>query len=122
MKNLFRKASGSASEELAEELYRAAGCRIERIVSRGHASAPGFWYDQAEHEWVAVLTGRAGVRIEGEDSIRELGPGDWLAIPAHVRHRVEWTEPGRETVWLAIFSDSGGERWGAPPSGELFPR
>jgi len=84
--------------------------RIERIVSTGHTSPEGFWYDQAEHEWVTVLSGRAKLRYEDGLEV-ELGPGDAASIPAHTRHRVEWTSPNAPTVWLAFFwSEPGLER------------
>ena len=55
-----------------------------------------------EKEWVMVLEGAARIRFEdGMDAI-ELRPGDYLTIPAHKRHRVEWTVPDQRTVWLAI--------------------
>lgn len=76
--------------------------RIERIVSLGHVTPDGAWYDQDEHEWVAVLAGRARLGFDTGDSI-ELGPGDTWLIPAHQRHRVEWTTPHTHTVWLAVF-------------------
>ncbi len=77
--------------------------RIERIVSSGQASAAGAWYDQASPEWVLLLQGRAGLRFEGDPEIKTLMPGDYVHIPAHVRHRVEWTEPTGVTIWLAIY-------------------
>ena len=88
--------------ELVEELVRTRGARLERIVSRGHRTPDGEWYDQEWNEWVLVLTGRAELRIEGEDDLIQLGPGDSLLLPAHVRHRVEWTDPAGDTVWLAL--------------------
>ena len=90
-------------EELVELLATGSGVRIERIVSTGQASPPGFWYDQDEDEWVVLLTGAAGLRIADETAVRRLGPGDWLLIPAHTRHRVEWTDQEQATVWLAVF-------------------
>jgi cupin 2 domain-containing protein len=75
--------------------------KVERIVSRGHTTAPDTWYDQESHEWVLVLRGRAIVQFENEDPI-PLGPGDHLNIPAHRRHRVTWTDPDQATVWLAV--------------------
>jgi cupin 2 domain-containing protein len=88
--------------ELAETLARGIGLvRVERIVSRGHRSAADFWYDQAEEEWVALLSGSAVVRFD--DRSIALSPGDWLRIPARCRHRVEATAEGRDTVWLAVF-------------------
>jgi cupin 2 domain-containing protein len=78
--------------------------RVERIVSKGQSSPEGFWYDQAEDELVILLQGQAKLLIEGEKAPRLLSEGDHLLIPAHCRHRVDWTQPCRETVWLAIFS------------------
>ncbi len=78
--------------------------RVERIVSRGHSSPPGFWYDQTDNEWVILLSGSARLLFQGERDPISLGPGDYLDIPAHKRHRVEWTDPDQDTVWLAVFS------------------
>ncbi|PYC20542.1 cupin domain-containing protein [Pseudomonas mosselii] len=91
------------ADEQFTDLLRRAGLRIERIVSSGQASPPGFWYDQAEGEWVVVLSGSAGLRLEHEAHTRVLRPGDYLDIPPRCRHRVEWTEAGVATVWLAVF-------------------
>ena len=62
-------------------------------MSAGQATPPGEWYDQDTHEWVALLSGGAGLRFEDEAEPRVLSPGDYLLIPAHRRHRVEWTDP-----------------------------
>jgi cupin 2 domain-containing protein len=88
--------------ELVEELVRTPGARLERIVSRGHRTPDGEWYDQEWDEWVVVLSGRATVRIAGEPDVIPLAAGDSLLLPAHVRHRVEWTDPAADTVWLAL--------------------
>ena len=90
-------------EEFAEVLARGHDVRVERIVSRGHRSPAGFWYDQDEDEWVVVLAGAAKLRFEGRDDRVKLLPGDYVNIPAHARHRVEWTDPHKETIWLAVF-------------------
>lgn len=82
--------------------------RIERIVSTGHPSPEGFWYDQDEHEWVVVLMGRAKLIFEGNSEPVEMGPGDYMNIPAHRKHRVEWTSPDEPTVWLAVFYSEWG--------------
>jgi len=95
-----------AGAERVDELLQRPGVRIERIVSCGQASPLGFWYDQAEGEWVMLLSGRAALRLEQEDYTRLLAPGDCLDIPAHCRHRVEWTAQGVPTVWLAVFHGS----------------
>ena len=89
-------------EELLTTLAERPGGRIERIVSTGQASPPGFWYDQDWGEWVVLLTGAARLRLAEEAEARRLAPGDWVDIPAHCRHRVEWTDPDRPTVWLAV--------------------
>ena len=91
-------------EELLTTLAERPGGRIERIVSTGQASPPGFWYDQDWGEWVVLLSGAARLRVADEDEPRHLGPGDWVDIPAHCRHRVEWTDPDQPTVWLAVHS------------------
>jgi len=88
--------------ETIETLFARAGLRIERIVSRGDTSPPGFWYDQDWGEWVIVLAGAADLLIDGENSARRLGPGDSLDLPAHQRHRVEWTSDNPPTVWLVV--------------------
>jgi cupin 2 domain-containing protein len=87
-------------DELFTTLLDAPGVRIERIVSHGHASPENFWYDQPRHEWVVVLKGAARLRFE--DETIELQPGDFLNIPAHKKHRVEWTTPDAPTIWLAV--------------------
>ncbi|MCC6493865.1 MAG: cupin domain-containing protein [Pirellulales bacterium] len=95
-------------EEVVMTLHEAAGLRIERIVSRGQASAEGFWYDQQEHEWVLVVQG--GGRVEFENGeVRKLATGDHLFIPARTRHRVQWTDPAETTIWLAVHYGGVGE-------------
>lgn len=101
MSNLLSDLPSLASEEVIEILMKAESVRIERIVTRGHVSPPGFWYDQHEHEWVLLVQGSARLRFESK--IIELKVGDWLNIAAHERHRVEWTSPEEPTIWLAVF-------------------
>ena len=100
--NLFAGISAELPHELCETLLTATTVRIERIVSLGHASPEGFWYDQDTHEWVLLIQGAARLRLEGEDRPVEMKPGDFVNIPAHKRHRVEWTEPTAATIWLTI--------------------
>ena len=88
-------------DELVQTLLTGSHLRIERIVSHGHASPEGLWYDQDEAEWVLLLQGAARLRFE--DEVMELKPGDHIDIPAHRRHRVEWTAPNGPTVWLAVY-------------------
>jgi cupin 2 domain-containing protein len=94
------------AEERFDVLLRRPGLRIERIVSTGQASPPGFWYEQPEAEWVVLLAGAAALRFEDESEVRKLVPGDWVFIAAGRRHRVEWTQDGAPTVWLAVHFDA----------------
>jgi cupin 2 domain-containing protein len=102
MMNLLHDLPDASAAEITEALVKRPGLRIERITSYGQASPPGFWYDQPFAEWVVVLSGSAGLKIEGEGEVRVLRKGDYLHIPAHRRHRVEWTETGAPTIWLAV--------------------
>jgi cupin 2 domain-containing protein len=102
--NLYAGIPAELPHELTTVLATAARVRIERIVSRGHASPPDFWYDQDQDELVLVVAGRARVLLEGQPE-RALGPGDWLHIRAHARHRVTFTTPSQETIWFAVFFD-----------------
>lgn len=100
--NLFSGLPTSVDQEHCEVLLKRQGLRIERIVSSGQASPQGFWYDQPQDEWVVLLSGAAGLRFADETKTHVLKIGDWLHIPAHVRHRVEWTDPNAPSVWLAV--------------------
>lgn len=101
--NLFTALPEQLPEELVDVLAHSDAVRIERIVSTGQTSPEGFWYDQEQREFVVLLSGAARLRMEGETEAQELQPGDWLVIPAHQRHRVEWTSTSKTTVWLAVF-------------------
>jgi cupin 2 domain-containing protein len=102
IRNIFADLPEPASEEALDTLLSGDACKLERIVSLGHASPPGFWYDQSWDEWVILLSGHARLLFDGETQARELHPGDFLSIPAHKRHRVEWTDPSAPSVWLAL--------------------
>lgn len=101
--NLLRDLPDATAGEVVEALLARPGMRIERIVSLGQASPEGFWYDQAEGEWVLLLAGAARLRFADEPRARLLAPGDSIDIAPHRRHRVEWSDPARPTVWLAVF-------------------
>jgi cupin 2 domain-containing protein len=98
--SLFADLPVTLATELFTTLVEADSVRIERIVTHGHSSPEGFWYDQDWHEWVVVLQGAARLRFE--DEVVEMLPGHFLNIPAHRKHRVEWTTPDDPTVWLAV--------------------
>jgi cupin 2 domain-containing protein len=102
--NILGNLPGQLSDEVFQTLVSASAVRIERIVSHGHASPPGFWYDQPRAEFVVLLRGAARLRFE--DGEVELTPGSFLDIPPHRRHRVEWTDPTQPTVWLAVHYDA----------------
>jgi len=100
--NLFASLLNPQAEEQFELLLQIGSCRLERIISIGHATPPGEWYDQDGAEWVVLLQGRAGLRLADEAQIRELSPGDYVWLPAHCWHRVEWTSDQPPAVWLAL--------------------
>jgi len=104
MENIFPLPGTADDEEQITILARASGMRIERIVSHGQCSPPGFWYDQDEDEWVVLLAGAARVAFDDGRPPQALQSGDFLLIPAGCRHRVSWTDPDQDTVWLALFS------------------
>ena len=101
LKNLFEMLPADPVAEQFSELVRADSVRIERIVSRGHSSPPTGWYDQPDNEWVAVLKGEAKLAFENGGEVH-LTAGSQITIPAHARHRVAWTTPDTETIWLAV--------------------
>jgi cupin 2 domain-containing protein len=98
--NLFADVPNHLPEEVVQLLVTRSQVRFERIVSHGQSSPEGFWYDQPQHEFVVLLQGAARLRFE--DELLELTPGSCVDIPAHRRHRVEWTAPDQATIWLAI--------------------
>jgi cupin 2 domain-containing protein len=100
--NLFADVPGELAQEELTTLLASGVLRIERIVSRGQASPPGFWYDQPQDEWVILLAGGAELAFADEAAPVRMRPGDYLHIAAHRRHRVVWTDPTQATVWLAV--------------------
>ena len=100
--NIFSDIPANLKQEAFETLLENNHLMLERIISYGHATPAGEWYDQERDEWVLVLQGKATLRFEdGEESL-EMNPGDFMLIPAHKRHRVEWTRPDMKTIWLAL--------------------
>jgi len=101
MPNLLQDIPRDLSIERFESLVETESVRIERIVSKGHASPDTGWYDQERDEWVMLVQGAARIAFEDGREV-EMASGDWLAIRAHQRHRVAWTDPDQPTVWLAV--------------------
>jgi cupin 2 domain-containing protein len=99
--NLFDDLPRQSDEELSAELLSRKGVRIERIVSTGQSTPEHKPYNQEHDEWALLVSGSAGLWIEGEGE-RILRPGDYVLIPAHRSHRVTWTAEGEPTVWLAV--------------------
>jgi cupin 2 domain-containing protein len=102
IRNIFSDIQKHAPDEILETILQTDKFKIERILSRGHATAEGDWYDQDKNEWVMVLKGSAGLLFEGDDKAVIMKTGDYINIPAHRKHLVEWTEPEEETIWLTI--------------------
>jgi cupin 2 domain-containing protein len=99
--NIFSNLPAALPEEAIDTLLKAGTLRIERIVSRGHSTPACDWYDQSQHEWVMLLQGAARLLFDDGSSC-QLQRGDFLNIPAHCRHRVSWTDPSVDTIWLAL--------------------
>ena len=106
--NLLADLPTALPAEQFDPLIDRDGMTLARIISTGQATPPGDWYDQPRDEWVLVLKGRAGLKFEDEKSTREMAPGDYAMIPAHARHRVEWTSADQPTVWLVLHVPSRG--------------
>ncbi|PMN94834.1 cupin domain-containing protein [Enterovibrio norvegicus] len=100
--NLLENLPNARNAEVFDEIIKHPFVRIERIVSRGQTTPETDWYDQDEHEWVMVLEGNAELLFEDGRRL-EMRKGDQVTLPAHTKHRVSWTDPDQETVWLAVF-------------------
>lgn len=100
--NIFKQIPKDRTDEVFEDIIKTEQVRIERIISEGHYTPEGDWYDQTENEWVTVLQGEGVIEyIDG--TTLTLGVGDYVDIPAHVKHRVKSTSTTSITVWLAVF-------------------
>ena len=102
--SLQQGTAAIAGAESFTELARAGGARVERIASR--AVREGDWYEQAWPEFVLLVAGSAALEF-ADGSRRNLQPGDWALLPALCRHRVAWTDPAGETLWLAVHLPPG---------------
>lgn len=101
--NFFSDIPLPVDDEVFDTILAENGFEIKRIISKGQKSPTEFWYDQEENEWVMVLKGAAKLKFKDQQSIVEMMPGTYIHIPAHCKHRVEWTDPDVETIWLAIY-------------------
>lgn len=102
MRNIFAEIPAQLPAELFQTLAENQHIKIERILSKGQASPTDFWYDQPQDEWVILLQGQARLQFAQDRTIITLTAGDYLFIPAHEKHRVDWTDPATISIWLAI--------------------
>ena len=101
MSNIFDDIPENLHSEVFESLVDSHNVRIERIISKGHTSPDTGWYDQENNEWVIILKGAADLSFADKSTVN-LKMGDHIIISAHEKHRVSWTDPDTETIWLAI--------------------
>ncbi len=99
--NIFESIPDNPDDEMVELIVQNEKTKIERIISRGHISPASGWYDQEKDEWVIVLKGEAIISFESGKEV-SLKAGDHINITAHTKHKVKWTNPKTETVWLAV--------------------
>lgn len=102
--NLFDLPENLLDDEFFESLLPDHGILIERIISTGQSSPPGFWYDQERDELVVVLQGQAELAWPDGRTLK-MGRGDWLLIQAHELHRVEQTSKDPPCIWLTIHAN-----------------
>ena len=101
MDNIFDDIPENLDQEIFNLLIDSENIKIERIISRGHTSPDSGWYDQEKNEWIILLKGAAELTFSNRSKV-SLKQGDHLNIPAHERHKVSWTAPDTETIWLAV--------------------
>lgn len=101
MKNIFDAIPHDLDAEIFQDIVKNDHVTIERIISKGHTSPETGWYDQEHNEWVIVLRGAAELQFDDGTSVK-LKSGDFINIAAKRKHKVTWTDPDLETVWLAI--------------------
>jgi cupin 2 domain-containing protein len=100
--NMLSGIPNTIPEEVVSGIIETGSVRIKKIISKGHHSPDDEWYDQSENEWVMVVKGSGVLVFENGETVA-LTSGEYLNIPAHTRHRVSWTDPEEETIWLAVF-------------------
>jgi len=101
--NVFSNIPRYIDDEVFDTILASSDCEIKRIISKGNHSPSNYWYDQNKNEWVMVLKGAAVLKFKNSKKIVEMMAGDYVHIPAHCKHRVEWTDPDVETIWLAVY-------------------
>lgn len=99
--NILNLPPDLPDEESFEPLFSNPNVLIERIISTGQTTRPGEWYNQERDEWVVLLQGEAKLGYT-DGSTKILASGDWIFIPAHQKHRVEYTSTHPPCIWLAV--------------------
>ena len=101
LNNIFAAIPDNLDDEVVDIIVQNEKTKIERIISRGQTSPATGWFDQEKDEWVLVLKGEAIISFDNGKAIN-LKAGDHINISAHTKHKVKWTDPETETVWLAV--------------------
>jgi cupin 2 domain-containing protein len=101
MPNIYELPQEVSQLEKFEQIISGKNIQIERIISTGQTTPVGQWYDQELDEWVILLQGEAELAY-ADDTIIKLKAGDYLLIPAHTKHRVEYTSIESACIWLAV--------------------
>jgi cupin 2 domain-containing protein len=101
MPNIYKLSQEIYQSEKFEQIVSGKNIQIERIISTGQTTPAGQWYDQTTDEWVILLQGEAELSYTDDTRIK-LTAGDYLLIPAHTKHRVEYTSIDPACIWLAV--------------------
>jgi len=99
--NIYENIPKDIPSEIFEDIITKENLKIQRIISKGHVTPKSQWYNQTQDEWVLILKGEAILSFQTRDDVK-LSLGDYFNIPAHTKHKVSWTTPNTETIWLAI--------------------
>ena len=102
--NLYDLPDPLPDTEEFSDLIPDRGVKIERIVSRGQTSPAGEWCDQSRDEWVVLIQGEAVLEYDDGET-QTLVAGDHVLIPAHRRHRVNYTSRTPPCIWIAVLGE-----------------
>lgn len=108
MANIFNLPTELLPQEYFEPLVSGKNVLIERIISTGQTTPVGEWYDQERDEWVILLQGEASISYRDGFNI-SLKSGDYIFIPAHQKHRVEYTSSEPPCIWIAVHANLSGK-------------
>ncbi|MBP7216297.1 MAG: cupin domain-containing protein [Candidatus Omnitrophica bacterium] len=100
--NIYFKLPRAQDKEIVQVILKNKKLLIEQIISGGQATEKGAWLKSTQDEWVLVLQGVGKLRFQSSSRLVTLRTGDYVYIPAHVAHRVEWTSKRKKTLWLAV--------------------